>query len=276
MLTDQLSHLVLHAQPEAERRTFGAKASADDRIFFVGNTMIDTLVRMLPRAPQLGRPRRLRPRRGRLRPGHAAPAALVDGPASSTSSARLLGCPSVLPVVFPVHPRTRERRAPGLHDPSAAPARAASATSTSSRSRRARGGDHRFRRRAGGDDVSRRPVLHHARKHGAAGSRSPTARTSCSGSSPTRSKGCRICWSERGNEKASPNSPGGTAGQESGSPTSCSVISLPSRWRSGQPSGGHRPRGPASGSGSTSPIRRMSHCSRRSWTISGSKGTTSC
>jgi UDP-N-acetylglucosamine 2-epimerase (non-hydrolysing) len=105
ILTDQVSDLLFTHSPEA-REHLAAEGIAPDRVFAVGNTMIDTLVAM----------------RGRLDPG--APGAygvqaggylvvtlhrpaLVDGPALDAAMAALQAVAVELPVLFPCHPRTR-------------------------------------------------------------------------------------------------------------------------------------------------------------------------
>ncbi|MCP5519051.1 MAG: UDP-N-acetylglucosamine 2-epimerase (non-hydrolyzing) [Verrucomicrobiales bacterium] len=80
-----------------------------DRIFFVGNTMIDTLLRQLPRLrpPAFAESLGLRPRKYFVLTLHRP--ANVDTP---TGLARMLEAVSAgtrgLPVVFPIHPRTRK------------------------------------------------------------------------------------------------------------------------------------------------------------------------
>jgi UDP-N-acetylglucosamine 2-epimerase (non-hydrolysing) len=82
-----------------------AAGVGDDRIFFVGNTMIDTLLRQLPRVrPHEGLASL--PSRGYWvvtlhRPGN------VDDPAKLVSLLRTIeSSAGGLPVIFPVHPRT--------------------------------------------------------------------------------------------------------------------------------------------------------------------------
>ena len=49
VLVDQLAQLVLHSQPRGGGAPEPRRRSATDRVHFVGNTMIDTLVRLRPR-----------------------------------------------------------------------------------------------------------------------------------------------------------------------------------------------------------------------------------
>jgi UDP-N-acetylglucosamine 2-epimerase (non-hydrolysing) len=99
-------HLFLHCDEAVEN--LRAEGIADQRMHFVGNTMIDSLVAM----------------EARFRAVHAAIAlgvqpgsyllvtlhrpALVDGPLLADVLARLENVTRELPVVFPVHPRTRK------------------------------------------------------------------------------------------------------------------------------------------------------------------------
>ena len=81
---------LLFTTAQTATRTCGARASPDDRVHLVGNTMIDTLVRLLPAAEA-------RPRRrggasgwsdGRLRAGHAAPAEQRGRPGAARRAGR--------------------------------------------------------------------------------------------------------------------------------------------------------------------------------------------
>jgi UDP-N-acetylglucosamine 2-epimerase (non-hydrolysing) len=120
--TDHLSELCfLHSEEAIENlRNEGVP---DDRARFVGNTMIDTLVALEDRfrarraAAALG----LEPRAYLLVTLHRP--ALVDGPLLGDAMDRLADVAPELPVVFPVHPRTRKRLGelgwrgdePGIH-----------------------------------------------------------------------------------------------------------------------------------------------------------------
>jgi UDP-N-acetylglucosamine 2-epimerase (non-hydrolysing) len=86
-----------------------AEGADDRRMWLVGNTMIDSLVAMEPRFRAAGAARRLG-----LRPGNYLLVtlhrpALVDGPLLADVMRQLGELASTLPVVFPVHPRTRAR-----------------------------------------------------------------------------------------------------------------------------------------------------------------------
>jgi len=82
---------------------------ADERMHFVGNTMIDTLVAMEPRFRAANTAGRLGVRPGAFVLVTLHRPALVDGPLLSTALERLGELAQVLPVVFPAHPRTRAR-----------------------------------------------------------------------------------------------------------------------------------------------------------------------
>ncbi|MGH2981246.1 MAG: non-hydrolyzing UDP-N-acetylglucosamine 2-epimerase [Solirubrobacterales bacterium] len=108
IVTDRLSdHLFLHCDEAVEN--LRAEGTAEERMEFVGNTMIDTLVAL----------------EGRFRPLEAAKShglepgsyllvtlhrpALVDGPLLATAVERLSQVAEQMPVVFPAHPRTRKQ-----------------------------------------------------------------------------------------------------------------------------------------------------------------------
>lgn len=85
-----------------------AEGIGDERMYFVGNTMIDSLVAMAPRIRELDAAGALG-----LTPGdyilvtlHRP--ALVDGPLLPVVLERLRALSETLPVVFPTHPRTRQ------------------------------------------------------------------------------------------------------------------------------------------------------------------------
>jgi UDP-N-acetylglucosamine 2-epimerase (non-hydrolysing) len=80
-----------------------------ERIVFTGNTMIDTLVRMQPRVARSRVLADLGLERGRYLLVTLHRPALVDGPLLADAIERLDALAQVLPVVFPLHPRTRAR-----------------------------------------------------------------------------------------------------------------------------------------------------------------------
>jgi UDP-N-acetylglucosamine 2-epimerase (non-hydrolysing) len=109
LVTDRLADLLLTPSRDADANLL-AEGVEPRRIAFVGNVMIDTLVRMLPRAAASTALARLE-----LPPGGYLLATLhrpanVDDPAQLRAvAAALLRAAERLPVVFPVHPRTRAR-----------------------------------------------------------------------------------------------------------------------------------------------------------------------
>jgi UDP-N-acetylglucosamine 2-epimerase (non-hydrolysing) len=106
-LTDQLCELLFVTSPEA----IGYLANegiASHGVHFVGNTMIDTLVALEGRFRGLETARRLG-----LAPGEFVLVtlhrpALVDGPLLPHAMTELAALARKMPVVFPVHPRTRK------------------------------------------------------------------------------------------------------------------------------------------------------------------------
>ena len=109
LLTDQISDLLLIHSPEA-RANLIREGIAEEKIHFVGNTMIDTLVRLMPLAEErwpalhsrfdfqrfvlvtLHRPNNVDDREG------------LDEIISSLNEVSV-----EVPVIFPVHPRTRQK-----------------------------------------------------------------------------------------------------------------------------------------------------------------------
>lgn len=119
VLVDQLARWCFIHSPEAERH-LNREGVGSDRVRFVGNTMIDTLVQLRSRISRsvvhgsLGIQRRNYLLVTLHRP------ALVDGPLLAPVIGALADIARDMPVVFPVHPRTRARLedaglgAPGL------------------------------------------------------------------------------------------------------------------------------------------------------------------
>ena len=113
ILTDQISDLLFITE-RSGRENLLREGIADSRIRFVGNVMIDTLRRNLERAVPISRILKDAGREGFLN-GHNGYAALtmhrpsnVDDPNTlRTLLETALKISTRLPVIFPVHPRTR-------------------------------------------------------------------------------------------------------------------------------------------------------------------------
>jgi UDP-N-acetylglucosamine 2-epimerase (non-hydrolysing) len=109
ILTDQISDLLLTPSRDADENLL-REGIAPEKIRFVGNVMIDTLVRLLPKAE--GRWPSLR---DQCRLDHYILVTLhrpsnVDTPETLTEIlAALMEFSREIPVLFPVHPRTRSR-----------------------------------------------------------------------------------------------------------------------------------------------------------------------
>ena len=119
IVADEVSDLLfLHSEEAAEN--LSAEGIADERMHFVGNTMIDTLIALEDRFRAAGAAADagVEPRNYLLVTLHRP--ALVDGPLLEETMTRLAEVAAELPVVFPVHPRTRKMMegldldAPGL------------------------------------------------------------------------------------------------------------------------------------------------------------------
>ncbi len=109
IVTDRLSDLLLTPSSDADEN-LRREGTPEERIFRVGNVMIDTLFDHLPRARERASPARLG-----LDPGRYVVVTLhrpsnVDHPDVLRGLIGALGeIQRELPVVFPVHPRTRQR-----------------------------------------------------------------------------------------------------------------------------------------------------------------------
>ncbi len=109
VLTDQISDLLFIHSPEARDHLL-AEGRSSEHIFAVGNTMIDTLVAMRQRIRDLDSPAQhgVAPSRYLVVTLHRP--ALVDGPLLADTLAHLSTVArDGLDVVFPIHPRTRNR-----------------------------------------------------------------------------------------------------------------------------------------------------------------------
>jgi UDP-N-acetylglucosamine 2-epimerase (non-hydrolysing) len=109
LVTDQLADLLFAPSPDAVDN-LRAEGVAAEKIHFVGNIMIDVLVAALPEVQRMEIPAR-----HGVRDGHYVVATL-HRPANVDDPARLRELAAALddlsrqrPVLFPVHPRTRER-----------------------------------------------------------------------------------------------------------------------------------------------------------------------
>jgi UDP-N-acetylglucosamine 2-epimerase (non-hydrolysing) len=107
VVTDQLSDLLFLHSEDAEENLH-REGVPDERMHFVGNTMIDTLVSLEDRFRSAGAPRRLGLEPGRYLLVTLHRPALVDGPLLADAMRSLAEVARELPVVFPVHPRTRK------------------------------------------------------------------------------------------------------------------------------------------------------------------------
>jgi UDP-N-acetylglucosamine 2-epimerase (non-hydrolysing) len=105
LLTDQIADLLFtpSVDGDANLAKEGIPAS---RIFFVGNVMIDTLVRMLPAASAIAMPEL--PEKFVLVTLHR-PSNVDDIPWLTRAIALLTELSERMPIVFPIHPRTRQR-----------------------------------------------------------------------------------------------------------------------------------------------------------------------
>jgi len=108
IVADEFSeYLFLHSDEAIEN--LRAEGIADERMHFVGNTMIDTLVALEGRFRAAGAAAKLG-----LEPGGFALVtlhrpALVDGELLPETVRQLTALAAEMPVVFPVHPRTRKK-----------------------------------------------------------------------------------------------------------------------------------------------------------------------
>jgi len=99
-------HLFLHSEEASEN--LRAEGIAEQRMHFVGNTMIDTLVALEERFRAAGAAAAQGVEPGSYLLVTLHRPALVDGPLLGETVARLGQLAGEMPVVFPVHPRTRK------------------------------------------------------------------------------------------------------------------------------------------------------------------------
>ncbi len=106
IVTDQLAEQLFIHSPEANDNLH-AEGIPAERIHLVGNTMIDTLVALEGRFRAAGAAARLGVEPGAFVLVTLHRPALVDGPLLGETIAQLAALAREIPVVFPVHPRTR-------------------------------------------------------------------------------------------------------------------------------------------------------------------------
>jgi UDP-N-acetylglucosamine 2-epimerase (non-hydrolysing) len=116
VVTDAISDVLFIHSPEALDH-LRAEGRPEQFIHYVGNTMIDTLVAMRERIDAADTPCRLGLRRGDYMVVTLHRPALVDGPLLSDVITALQSVAEQMPIVFPVHPRTRARIADAGLDP---------------------------------------------------------------------------------------------------------------------------------------------------------------
>jgi UDP-N-acetylglucosamine 2-epimerase (non-hydrolysing) len=106
IVADQLSAQLFIHSPEANDNLH-AEGIPAERIHLVGNTMIDTLVALEERFRTAGSAGQLGVEPGKYALVTLHRPALVDGPLLAETIERLAALAREMPVVFPVHPRTR-------------------------------------------------------------------------------------------------------------------------------------------------------------------------
>jgi UDP-N-acetylglucosamine 2-epimerase (non-hydrolysing) len=107
VVADQLSDLLFLHSEDAEEN-LQREGIGGERLHFVGNTMIDTLVSLERRFREAATAERLGLERGAYLLVTLHRPALVDGPLLGEAMDRLADVGREMPVVFPVHPRTRK------------------------------------------------------------------------------------------------------------------------------------------------------------------------
>lgn len=109
IVTDRLCRILLTPSKDGDEN-LRREGTPEDRIFRVGNVMIDTLLEHLPRAKAAGTPERMGLAPGGYavltlhRPSNVDDKAVLEGLLQAIEAIQ-----ERLPVVFPVHPRTRQR-----------------------------------------------------------------------------------------------------------------------------------------------------------------------
>jgi UDP-N-acetylglucosamine 2-epimerase (non-hydrolysing) len=108
VVADSVADMLFIHSPEA-RTNLLDEGTPEAAIFAVGNTMIDSLTAMLPRIEQAGTPETLGLTEHDYLLVTLHRPALTDGPLLTEAIRELRAIAQQLPVVFPVHPRTRAR-----------------------------------------------------------------------------------------------------------------------------------------------------------------------
>ncbi len=108
VMTDAISDLLFIHSPEAQEHLL-REGQPEERIHYVGNTMIDTLVAMRERIGANAVVDQLGLQQGGYLVVTLHRPALVDGPLLGVAVQALREIASEIPIVFPVHPRTRAR-----------------------------------------------------------------------------------------------------------------------------------------------------------------------
>jgi UDP-N-acetylglucosamine 2-epimerase (non-hydrolysing) len=108
IVADSLSDLLFIHSPEA-RDNLLREGVDPAKVHAVGNTMIDTLAKMLPRIRGIDAPARQGLKRGSYLVVTLHRPALVDGPLLGDAARALQKVSRQVPVIFPCHPRTRKR-----------------------------------------------------------------------------------------------------------------------------------------------------------------------
>jgi len=106
VVADSVSDLLFTHSPEAREHLL-REGRDESAIHYVGNTMIDTLVAMRPRLDSAAARHAVGVTDGDYLVVTLHRPALVDGPLLVDAMAALAAVAAMLPVVFPVHPRTR-------------------------------------------------------------------------------------------------------------------------------------------------------------------------
>jgi UDP-N-acetylglucosamine 2-epimerase (non-hydrolysing) len=109
LLTDQLADLLFTPSPDADRNLL-REGIAPEKIHRVGNVMIDSLVRLLPASQRstVLSDLALSPQQYAVLTLHR-PANVDDDQLLALLLAALADLSRLLPIIFPVHPRTRQR-----------------------------------------------------------------------------------------------------------------------------------------------------------------------